>query len=110
MRAKISRLVNKVGMGLRMTYWTCWARFITVMQFTIRRPVAVMKSVMSNQKVSTPQPTPPPHCQWTPHANAPPLERRNMAPLASPPPLSKEASPPKNFQPNPTRIAFFFFC
>ena len=42
---------------------------------------------------------PPPLCQWTPHANAPPpLERRNMAPLANgPPSRKKKHGPPSDF-------------
>ena len=40
---------------------------------------------------------PPPQCQWTPHANAAPrLERRNMAPLATPS-RRKKHPPPRDF-------------
>ena len=44
------------------------------------------------------QSPPPPQCQWTPHANAPPprLERRNMAPLATPS-RRKKHPPPRDF-------------
>ena len=52
-------------------------------------------------RTTTPPPPPmpmDPPCQWTRHANAPPrLERRNMAPLATPSRRKKHPPPPRFF-------------
>ena len=54
MRATMNKPAKEGRTGLRMTYRAWWARFITVMHSALRRPSAVMKSMMRNKKVSTP--------------------------------------------------------
>ena len=56
-------------------------------------------------RTTTPPPLPP--CQWTPHANAPPrLERRNMAPLATPSRRKKHPPPRDYFTKSHTNCPF----
>ena len=54
MRLKLNRSVKKGGTGLRMTYWTWRARYITVMQSSLWRPSPLVSDILSNAKLSTP--------------------------------------------------------
>ena len=54
MRAKMNKRVKKGGMGLRMTYLTWRAHFITVMQGSLRRPSPIVAEMLGSGKLSTP--------------------------------------------------------
>ena len=53
MRAKMNKTFKKGGMGLRMTYLTWRAHFITLLQGSLRRPSPIVGEMLGGGKLST---------------------------------------------------------
>ena len=51
MRARLNMTVKQEGMGLHMAYWTWRARFITVMQSSLRRPSLLVTDIINSGKL-----------------------------------------------------------